>query len=200
MSALPQITPALRRMTVADLGTVMALEIQAYSHPWSQGNFVDSLAAGHLAEVLEGDGLIGYFVAMVGVDELHLLNLTVAPALQGCGHGSALLEAVFERARARQLATVWLEVRASNARARALYLRRGFDEAGLRRGYYPAVQGREDAVVMRRSVAPAGAMLHEVPKAAEPVLAQATPPIAQAVGGVLRAPSKQDPQVPDALD
>jgi len=139
-------------MALGDLPAVMAVEAQAYSHPWSQGNFIDSLAAGHLAEVLTDDALVGYFVAMEGVDELHLLNLTVAPARQGEGHGSALLEAVLAHAHGRQLATVWLEVRASNARARALYARRGFDEAGLRRGYYPAARGREDAVVMRRAV------------------------------------------------
>ncbi len=140
-------------MTVSDIGAVLALEVQAYSHPWSQGNFIDSLAAGHLTEVVTmGETLIGYFVAMVGFEELHLLNLTVAPALQGQGHGTDLLEAVLAQAWARRLPTVWLEVRASNERARALYARRGFDEAGLRRGYYPAVRGREDAVVMRRVV------------------------------------------------
>jgi len=141
-----------RPMTLADLGGVLALEVQAYSHPWTQGNFVDSLAAGHLAEVLEAeDGrLAGYFIAMPGVEELHLLNLTVVPALQGQGLGSALLEAVLAHARTRRLPRVWLEVRASNGRARSLYARRGFDEVGVRVGYYPAQRGREDAVVMRR--------------------------------------------------
>ncbi|MBK9134927.1 MAG: ribosomal protein S18-alanine N-acetyltransferase [Betaproteobacteria bacterium] len=143
--------PVRRAMTVADIAAVLAIETQAYSHPWSQGNFIDSLAAGHVAEVLvEGDRLIGYFIAMVGVDELHLLNVTVGPAHQGRGHGSRLLDAVCAHALARSLPTVWLEVRASNQRARALYARRGFAEVGLRRGYYPAARGREDAVVMRR--------------------------------------------------
>jgi ribosomal-protein-alanine N-acetyltransferase len=130
----------------------MAIEVQAYSHPWSHGNFVDSLAAGHLAEVLEADTLVGYFVAMVGVDELHLLNLTIAPRWQRRGHGLALLDVVLRHALSRTLATVWLEVRASNAAARALYARRGFAEVGQRRGYYPAAAGREDAVVMRYPV------------------------------------------------
>lgn len=149
--------PALPRrpMTLADLGAVLAIEVQAYSHPWTHGNFVDSLAAGHLAEVLEGDAgrIAGYFVAMEGVDELHLLNLTIAPARQGRGHGSALLETVLAHARSRRLAQVLLEVRASNTRARALYARRGFEEVGLRRGYYPGLRGREDAVLMRRALA-----------------------------------------------
>jgi ribosomal-protein-alanine N-acetyltransferase len=155
MSAVPaQPLPARRPMTVADLGAVMAIEAQAYSHPWSHGNFVDSLAAGHIAEVLEDAAPIGYFVAMAGVEELHLLNLTVAPQHQRQGHGSALLAAVLGHARARHLATVWLEVRAGNALARALYARRGFAEVGLRRGYYPARRGREDAVLMRCDLAP----------------------------------------------
>lgn len=159
--------PRLRAMTVGDLAAVMALEVRAYTHPWSQGNFVDSLAAGHLAEVLVDGGLLGYFIAMPGVDELHLLNLTVGPAHQGRGHGSALLAAVLAHARAQRLPTVWLEVRASNERARALYARRGFQEVGVRRGYYPAARGREDAVVMRRAidlVASPGAAPQSAPK------------------------------------
>jgi ribosomal-protein-alanine N-acetyltransferase len=150
MMAAEVALPHRRAMAVPDLDAVMALEVGAYSHPWSRGNFVDSLAAGHVAETLwHGEALVGYFVAMPGVDELHLLNLTVAPAAQGRGHGSALLAEVLQHACARRLATVWLEVRASNERARALYARRGFEEVGLRRAYYPAHRGREDAVVMR---------------------------------------------------
>ncbi len=147
-------------MTVGDLAVVLALEVRAYGHPWSHGNFVDSLAAGHLAEVLEADGLIGYFVALVGFEELHLLNLTIAPAWQGRGHGMALVDAVLAHALVRHLPTVWLEVRASNHRARALYARRGFEEVGVRRGYYPAHPDREDAVVMRRAMEPAARPEH----------------------------------------
>ena len=75
---------------------MLAIEARAYGWPWSRGNFIDTLAAGHMAEVLEDRdaGLLGYFVAMTGVDELHLLNVTVAPGWQGRGHGSALLDAV----------------------------------------------------------------------------------------------------------
>jgi ribosomal-protein-alanine N-acetyltransferase len=138
-------------MALRDLDAVVAVEARAYSWPWSRGNFIDTLAAGHIAEVLEDRdaGLLGYFVAMTGVDELHLLNVTVAPEWQGRGHGSALLEAVIEHGRQLGLAALWLEVRLSNHRARALYARRGFAEVGLRRAYYPAAGGREDAVVMR---------------------------------------------------
>ncbi|MBL8339926.1 MAG: ribosomal protein S18-alanine N-acetyltransferase [Rubrivivax sp.] len=154
MSPAAAAAPQGRTMGVADLDAVMALEVRAYSHPWSRGNFVDSLAAGHLAQTWwSADALVGYIVAMPGVDELHLLNLTVAPAWQGRGHGSALLSEVLRQARSRQLPTVWLEVRASNERALALYARRGFEQVGLRRGYYPAHGGREDAVVMRLTLA-----------------------------------------------
>lgn len=144
--------PTLRPMTVADLDRVMAVEALAYGHPWSRGNFTDSLAAGYLAEVLEagaGETLLGYFVAMPGVEELHLLNITVSPPLQRRGWGLHLLRAVCARARARSLGAIWLEVRATNLRARALYRAFGFAERGTRRGYYPAsASRREDAVVM----------------------------------------------------
>lgn len=145
--------PVMRPMTVADLDGVMAVEVQAYGHPWSRGNFTDSLAAGYVAEVLHeprSQALIGYFIAMPGVEELHLLNITVAPSHQHQGWGLLLLRAVRERAQARAARAVWLEVRAGNARARAVYEAFGFAEQGLRRGYYPASSSRrEDAVVMR---------------------------------------------------
>ncbi len=141
-------------MVMRDLDAVLALEVRAYSHPWTRGNFVDSLAAGYPAEVLHvldaGQvSLAGYFVALLGVDELHLLNITVAPDWQGLGLGSSLLRAVQDLGRSRRLAQLLLEVRASNQRARSLYGRFGFAEIGVRSGYYPAALGREDAVVMR---------------------------------------------------
>ncbi len=142
---------------VADLDTVLAIEAGAYAFPWSRGNFIDSLAAAYLTEVLRNEqgGIIGYFIAMTGVDELHLLNLTVATAHQGRGHGRALLDAVQGHGRRLRLALIWLEVRASNLRARQLYRARGFAEVGLRRAYYPGAQSREDAVVMRLALAAA---------------------------------------------
>jgi [ribosomal protein S18]-alanine N-acetyltransferase len=139
-----------RAMTVRDLDNVTAIETSAYGFPWSRGNFVDSLAAGYLAEVLDedGTGLIGYCIAMVGVDEMHLLNITVAPAWQGQGLGRMMLGALASHAREQGLASLWLEVRQGNQRARALYRQLGYAEVGLRRGYYPAAGRREDAVVM----------------------------------------------------
>ncbi len=152
MSAHLQARFTMRPIEGRDLDTVLRIEVGAYSFPWTRGNFLDSLASGYLAELMFGadGGAIGYFVAMPGADELHLLNITVAASLQGRGHGLELLDVVVQRCRDRQVRTLWLEVRESNARARALYLRRGFREVGLRRGYYPAPQARrEDAIVMR---------------------------------------------------
>ena len=139
-----------RAMHVRDLDDVTAIEISAYGFPWSRGNFVDSLAAGYLAEVLDEDGagIVGYYIAMVGVDEMHLLNITVAPAWQGQGLGRMMLGALATHAREQGLASLWLEVRQGNQRARALYRQLGYAEVGLRRGYYPAAGRREDAVVM----------------------------------------------------
>lgn len=150
MNAVLQPRVTRRPMTVSDLDAMVAVEARVYSHPWSRGNFTDSLAAGYLADVLvSGAGeLVGYFIAMTGVDELHLLNITVAPEWQGLGHGQALMAALRQHARRLGLATLWLEVRQSNQRARELYSRLGFEEVGLRRGYYPAAVRREDAVVM----------------------------------------------------
>ena len=152
MSSVLGVEPlVLAPMGIADLDRVMAIENQAYAFPWTRGNLVDSLAAGYLAQVLQDAGgeLVGYYVAMPGVDELHLLNLTVAPAWQGRGHGWRLLAAVETAARRHGLATLWLEVRAGNERAQQMYRKRGFVASGIRRSYYPAPgQQREDALVM----------------------------------------------------
>ncbi|HEY6134141.1 MAG TPA: ribosomal protein S18-alanine N-acetyltransferase [Rubrivivax sp.] len=152
MSAVLVVQPlVLAPMTVADLHQVMAIETQAYAFPWTRGNLVDSLAAGYLAQMLQDAGgeVLGYYVAMPGVDELHLLNLTVAPAWQGRGHGWRLLAAVEAAALQHGLGTLWLEVRAGNERAQQMYRKRGFVASGIRRGYYPAPGLlREDAVVM----------------------------------------------------
>jgi ribosomal-protein-alanine N-acetyltransferase len=148
---LPRSGPQLqtRAMQARDADAVAAIEASAYRFPWTLGNFIDSLAAGYAAELLEADAqLVGYFVAMAGIDELHLLNITVVPAQQGQGYGSLLLDRVEALACRLGLPRLLLEVRGSNDRARGLYRRRGFVDVGLRRGYYPAAQGREDALVM----------------------------------------------------
>ena len=144
--------PRREAMTVADIDAVVAIENAAYEFPWTRGNFIDSLAAGYPAQLLrDGDGtLCGYCVAMPGVQEMHLLNLTVAPPWQHRGLGRGLLDALAQDSRVAGAQFIWLEVRESNQRAREVYRRYGFEQVGWRRAYYPAAAGRrEDACVMR---------------------------------------------------
>jgi ribosomal-protein-alanine N-acetyltransferase len=152
--------PSLRVMTVGQLDAVLAIEVQAYAFPWTRGNFIDSIAAGYLARVLVGDDgeLVGYFVAMPGFEEMHLLNVTVAAHCEGLGHARRLLAELYALSSSFAATAIWLEVRESNTRARGLYLREGFVEAGRRRDYYPAPAGqREDAILMTRPLVREGA-------------------------------------------
>lgn len=132
------------------LDALMAVEQRAYSHPWSHGNFTDSLASGYQIELLlGGEQVIGYFVAMPGVEEAHLLNITVAPEFQQQGWSVVLLDALALWARGRGAQWLWLEVRVSNLRARHVYEQYGFRRVGERKRYYPGVGNeREDAIVM----------------------------------------------------
>ena len=148
MSAVLKDLPDLGRMREQELDQVMAIEEAIYTHPWTRGNFVDSLRAGYQCCVLRlGSELVGYFVLMVAAGEAHLLNLSIAAHHQRGGHGSALLREALELARRRGARSLFLEVRPSNAAAQALYARFGFRRVGVRRGYYPTRFGREDALV-----------------------------------------------------
>ena len=136
-------------MTEARLEEVVAIERRAYGHPWTRGNFADSLRSGYQAQLLVAGGVIvGYFVAMQGVDEVHLLNITVDPPFQGQGWGRVMLDALALWARGQHAQWLWLEVRTSNRRAQQVYQRYGYRRVGERRNYYPAEHGREDAIVM----------------------------------------------------
>ena len=136
-------------MTESRLEEVVAIERRAYTHPWTQGNFADSLRSGYQAQLLcVGDAIVGYFVAMQGVDEVHLLNITVDPPYQGQGWGRVLLDALALWARTQRAQWLWLEVRTSNMRALQVYHRYGYRRVGERKNYYPAHGGREDAIVM----------------------------------------------------
>lgn len=149
-------TLAVRHVPWSDLwfDEVLAIEQSAYSHPWTPGNFRDSVVAGYHLEILlvqdQGrEHVAGYCVAMEGVDEVHLLNITVAPAWQGRGLGTRLLTALCAWARQLQAQWLWLEVRASNTHAQQVYQHFGFKRVGERKDYYPLSPGqREDAVVM----------------------------------------------------
>jgi ribosomal-protein-alanine N-acetyltransferase len=140
----------LRTMTPEDLDAVMAIEQSAYSHPWSRGNFRDSLNPLFDAHCLWLEGeLLGYFLAMHGVEEMHLLNITVAPARQSQGWGHMMLDALSLLSRSQGAQWLWLEVRQSNVRALQVYERYGFKQVSIRKDYYPAGrQQREHAVVM----------------------------------------------------
>jgi len=145
--------PRIRRMTADDLVAVEAIERSVYTHPWTIGNFADSLDAGYLCWIMEQDGgVAGYSVVMIAAGEAHLLNLSIAAPLQRQGLGSELLRFVIKLARDCAAQTIYLEVRESNAAGRALYAQHGFAEIGVRRSYYPAGAEREDAVTMEKKL------------------------------------------------
>ncbi len=139
-------------MSVQDVEEVVRVETNAYPFPWTRDNALDSLANRYDAWVLrEVDGrLAGYFLLMSAVDDVHLLNITVRPDLQGQGIGRFLLEKVAALAQAADIHQILLEVRPSNQHALAVYRHAGFQMIGTRRKYYPAAgSAREDAIVMR---------------------------------------------------
>ena len=147
MSTLP--VANLRDMMWEDVDAVLVIEQHVHAHPWTRGNFNDSLANGYLCKVYEAaNSIVGYVVLMPALDEAHLLDISIAAAYQRMGLGKKLLHEMLSLAREMKFARVLLEVRASNVAALALYRKRGFGQIGLRRGYYPAAEGREDAIVM----------------------------------------------------
>lgn len=148
---VPEFTP----MTDHDVGEVAAIENAAYAFPWTRGNFHDALRHGYLGTcVRRGGHMVGYMVAMQVIDEIHLLNVCIAPAEQGLGLGRAMMLELNRQARAIGALSVLLEVRPSNARAIGLYERLGYQPIGRRKAYYPAPGNmREDAIVMRLSLA-----------------------------------------------
>ena len=151
MSAVLKDVPQLAAMREADLGEVLAIEQAVYSHPWTRGNFADSLRSAYQCRTWRlGNELLGYFVLLVAAGEAHLLNLSIAAPWQRRGHGSALLEQAMRIAREAGARHMFLEVRPSNLPGQALYERFGFRRIAQRRGYYPAAQGREDALVLSR--------------------------------------------------
>lgn len=144
----------LEALSMSRLDALLDIENSAYEFPWTRGNFLDSMASGYALQLLcAGEQILGYFVAMHGVDEVHLLNLTVAPQAQRQGWSVLLLEALALWARGRGAQWLWLEVRCHNLRAQAVYQRFGFRQVAVRPRYYPAAGGaREDAVVMSLSL------------------------------------------------
>lgn len=140
-------------MRTRDVDSVTAAEQRSYPFPWTRGNFVDSLKAGHSMWVCRAGGeMVGYAVMMMVLDEAQLLNITVLPEHRRRGLGSELLTYLFDVARRYGGVRMLLEVRPGNASGLALYRRFLFSEIGRRRAYYPAEGGREDAIVMAREL------------------------------------------------
>ena len=144
---------AFRPMRAEDLDALIKIERAAYPYPWTLGNFRDCLESGYSCWVGEVEGaLSGYWVMMLAAGEGHILNCCVAPAWQRRGFGRTLVEHLIDTARHHATDVLYLEVRPSNTRAVHLYQRIGFEGIALRRDYYPADQGREDALVMRMTL------------------------------------------------
>jgi len=136
-------------MGEVDLHEIMEIEPAIYTHPWTHGNFLDSIRAGYDCRVVEVAGeLVGYGVQMIGVRESHLLNLSIAEKWQGLGYGRLLLTHFLEVSRQADVLQMILEVRPSNEVGRHLYASMGFSEIAVRTGYYPTPQGREDAILL----------------------------------------------------
>lgn len=143
----------LRPMTEADLAAIMAIEARAFPFPWTARIFADCLKHHYSCWIYEENGVLtGYAAMMFVLDEMHLLNICIDPERQGKGLGSRLLSTLERIARAANATMCFLEVRQSNFSAIRLYLNTGFNEIGVRKGYYPALVGREDAIVMAKTL------------------------------------------------
>lgn len=140
---------SIREMQHADVDLVWSIEKQANRFPWSRGNFEDCLRTGYRTFLYSlNNELIGYCVVQSILDEIHLLNICVSPAHQGKGLGRQILSHVIDTSLQQAMTMILLEVRASNVRAQQLYFSAGFNEISVRKGYYPAEHGREDALLM----------------------------------------------------
>ena len=142
---LQQILP----MGLADIESVYQLESQCHSHPWSKNLFLSNFGKRYFNHVLlDNERVIGYFVASSVAGEVTLMNIAIAPEKQGQGLGRELLQFLIDFSRQNQEQEIWLEVRASNLAALALYNKLGFAEVDRRKDYYPCEKGREDAIIM----------------------------------------------------
>ncbi|MFO7275991.1 MAG: ribosomal protein S18-alanine N-acetyltransferase [Pseudomonadota bacterium] len=151
LAAAPEI--AIRPMTEHDVPAVVAIERASYQFPWSEGIFRDCLRVGYVCRVVTvGDEVIGYGVMSTGAGEAHILNLCVSSAYRCQGIGRRLLDYLLDRGAAMGMTEAFLEVRPSNTAAIRLYQSMGFEQVGLRRGYYQATVGREDAAVLKLSL------------------------------------------------
>ncbi len=145
----------IRPMHELDVPLVVAVERSAYQFPWSEGIFRDCLRVGYICRVVDVDGeLAGYGIMSIGAGEAHVLNVCIRQEYRCRGLARRLLSYLVERARSNGMYEAFLEVRPSNIAAARLYLSMGFEQVGVRRGYYQATEGREDASVLRRILTP----------------------------------------------
>ncbi len=152
-AALERWPPRIRPMSQQDLDAVYDIERRAYDFPWTRGIFVDCLRIPYVCEILEERGaVVGYAVMSLGGDEAHLLNLCLDGPARGRGLATMMLDHLFLKAMREGVRVLYLEVRPSNAAALALYARSGFARIGVRKNYYRAEDGREDALVLARSL------------------------------------------------
>ena len=154
MSAVIKVSPdSIRTMTPADLDAVMAIETAIYDFPWTRGIFLDCMRVGYQCQVYQQDDDIkAYSVLSLGAAEAHVLTLCVRPDSQKQGLGRMMMEHMIDLARQAGAETILLEVRPSNEHAIRLYHQLGFNEVGFRPDYYPSPEGREDALIMARSL------------------------------------------------
>ncbi|WP_431223829.1 ribosomal protein S18-alanine N-acetyltransferase [Serratia sp. L9] len=140
---------SISTLTAADLATAFKIEQASHAFPWTEATFASNQGERYLNLKLEADGqMVGFAITQIVLDEATLFNIAIDPAAQRRGFGRMLLVALIEQLATRGVFTLWLEVRASNAGAIALYEDLGFNEVTVRRNYYPAANGREDAIVM----------------------------------------------------
>jgi len=138
-----------RTMTESDLPEVIAIECRSYDFPWTEGIFKDCIRVGYYGQVIESSGgIAGYGVMTVGAGEAHIVNLCIKPELRQQGLGGQMLIHMMDNARRLGVDNMLLEVRPSNHIAIRLYMNMGFNEIGIRKGYYPASHGREDALIL----------------------------------------------------
>ncbi len=150
MNSLLQQIPIIRKMHASDLQHVILIEREIFLFPWSLGNFSDSINTGYLCQVLEqNNSLFGYGVMTIGPDEAHILTIGIAAQWQKKGWGKKLLYHFIQLAKEANVKSMILDVRASNLGAANLYQQIGFHQIAIRKGYYPAMCGREDALVMQ---------------------------------------------------
>lgn len=148
-AAVDGIVPHQRRMLHTDLDAVGAVEQRSYSYPWSPGIFRDCLLAGYHCSVVELSGEVcGFAILSIAAGEAHILNLCVDPAFRRRGLAATLLDGLLAEARSARVRRMLLEVRPSNLAAIRLYRSRGFSRIGVRKAYYQAADGREDAMVL----------------------------------------------------